>query len=157
MRNIEALSAQVRQQSGKVTMQRLAIWEALEHATTHPTAEDLFAQLKPHLPTLSLATLYNVLNELVEWGDVRRFDTGDGRIHFDPDTHPHAELICMRCHSVVDAPTLNDRKDADLRHAVHFEEIAGYRIITRTEQYVGFCPDCRHALGEHVQLAAEGQ
>lgn len=147
MRSLEALSAQVRALGGKVTMQRLAVWQTLEHDTTHPTAEDLYARLKAGFPTLSLATLYNVLNELVEWGDVRRFDTGDGRIHFDPDTHPHAELICMRCHSVIDAP-MTARSEALPVAAAIPGELAGYRIVTRTEQYVGFCPTCRQAMGE---------
>lgn len=146
MRNLDELSDQVREHGGKVTMQRLAIWQALQHNTTHPTADDLFARLKAHLPTLSQATLYNVLNELVEWGDVRRFDTGDGKIHFDPDTHPHAELICMRCHSVIDAPA--DAYGAALSIPTLPAEVAGYRIVTRTEQLSGFCPACRQQMGE---------
>lgn len=146
MRMLDALSAQVRAQGGKVTLQRLAIWQALAHETNHPTAEDLYVQLKQQLPTLSLATLYNVLNELVEWGDVRRFDTGDGKIHFDPDTQPHAELICMRCHSVIDAP--EPEHGGILPVPAVPTELAGYRIVTQTAQYFGFCPACRQAMGE---------
>ncbi len=146
MRSLNALSEQVREHGGKVTMQRLAIWQALQYDTSHPTAEDLFARLKSQLPTLSLATLYNVLNELVEWGDVRRFDTGDGKIHFDPDTHPHAELICMRCHSVIDAPAVASGEALCI--AAIPAEVSGYRIVTRTEQLIGFCPACREAMGE---------
>jgi Fur family peroxide stress response transcriptional regulator len=144
MRDVNVLSERVRQQGGKVTAQRLLVWSELLGDRTHPTAEDLYARLKPQAPTLSLTTLYNILNELVEWGEVRRFDTGDGRRHFDPNTVAHAELICMRCHSVIDAP---ETPGAPRRasHAVP-EEIAGYRIVTRSEQYYGFCPACRGAL-----------
>lgn len=148
MRDIEVLSERVRQQGGKVTAQRLLVWQALRGDRSHPTAEDLFARLRPGAPTLSLTTVYNVLNELVEWGEVRRFDTGDGRRHFDPNTTAHAELICMRCHSVIDAP----EGTGAYRHAEREmpREIAGFSIITRSEQYYGFCPACRQPLGERT-------
>jgi Fur family peroxide stress response transcriptional regulator len=137
MRSIEELSAHVRQQGGKVTPQRLAIWQALTNDKTHPTAEDLYERLRETMSTLSLATLYHVLNELVEWGEVRRFDTGDGHTHFDPDTRPHAELVCLRCHTVIDAP-----KTAYTAVTLP-SELAGYHIVTRSEQYFGYCPACQ--------------
>ncbi len=141
MRNIDVLSERVRQHGGKVTAQRLFVWQELLGDRTHPTAEDLYARLKPQAPTLSLTTVYNILNELVEWGEVRRFDTGDGRRHFDPNTESHAELICMRCHSVIDVPA---RSIALLPTGQGVpQEIAGYQIVTRSEQYYGFCPACR--------------
>ena len=145
MRDVNILSERVRQQGGKVTAQRLLVWRELLGDRTHPTAEDLYARLKPQAPTLSLTTLYNVLNELVEWGEVRRFDTGDGRRHFDPNTVAHAELICMRCHSVIDAPEMPGTRRLASRQAVPVE-IAGYHIVTRSEQYYGFCPACRREL-----------
>jgi Fur family peroxide stress response transcriptional regulator len=155
MRSVEALTEQVRRQGGKATSQRILIWRALEGDDTHPTAEDLFTRLKSQLPSLSLATLYNVLNELVEWGDVRRFDTGDGRIHFDPDTAAHAELVCLRCHSVVDAP-----RD-EVAPAPVPAQIAGYRIVARGEQFFGYCPTCQAELARmgqpvHLQGGTEG-
>ena len=136
MRSVDALEQRLRTQGGKVTSQRLLIWRALIGNTSHPTAEDLFTHLKPLLPGLSLATLYNALNELVEWGEVRRFDVGDGRIHYDPDCSAHAELVCLKCHAIIDAPDLLVPSDMP-------EEIAGYRILMRSEQYYGFCPNCR--------------
>jgi Fur family peroxide stress response transcriptional regulator len=148
MQRIEALAQRLRAQGGKVTSQRLLIWGALAGDQTHPTTEDLYARLKPMLPGLSLATLYNALNELVEWGEVRRFDAGDGRIHYDPDLTPHAELVCLRCHAIVDAH--------ELPHPAALpNEIAGYRIVMRSEQYYGYCPACRAALAAHEGATAQ--
>jgi Fur family peroxide stress response transcriptional regulator len=145
MRTVDELMAIARERGGKATAQRVIIWRALAHDHTHPTVDDLFARLKPELPTLSLTTLYHTLNDLVEWGEIRRFDTGDGHIHFDPDTSPHAELVCMRCHRVIDAP-------ADAHSATALpEQLAGYRIVTSTEQYFGYCPDCQRAMAQPQQ------
>lgn len=144
MHDIETLSTRVRQQGGKVTAQRLLVWQALYDDRTHPTADELFAQLRPQAPTLSLTTIYNILNELVDWGEVRRFDTGDGHIHFDPNTTSHTELICMRCHSVLDAPAAESPAPHGAPPVP--TEIAGYRILMRSEQYYGVCPSCQQAL-----------
>jgi Fur family peroxide stress response transcriptional regulator len=140
MRSVDELIDRVREQGGKATSQRILIWTALSEDRTHPTADDLYRRLKPLLPSLSLTTLYNVLNELVEWGDLRRFDTGDGHIHFDPDTSGHAELVCMRCHCVVDAP-----EGSVAAHAVP-AHVAGYTIVSHSEQYFGYCPLCQEAM-----------
>lgn len=142
MRTVDELIERVRQQGGKATSQRILIWTALCGDRTHPTAEDLYRRLKPALPSLSLTTLYNTLNELVEWGEIRRFDVGDGHIHYDPDTSGHAELVCLRCSKVIDAPA-----GTTPEHAVP-EDIAGYAIVTHSEQYFGYCPVCQRALRE---------
>lgn len=147
MRTVEQLVVHVREQGGKATSQRILIWAALWGDRTHPTAEDLYQRLKPLLPSLSMTTLYNVLNELVEWGDLRRFDTGDGHAHFDPDTSGHAELVCMRCRSVIDAP-----EGAVPQNEIP-RRVAGYTILSRSEQYFGYCPDCQQALSAQTAQA----
>lgn len=144
MHDVETLSQRVRTHGGKVTSQRLLIWRAIEHDQSHPTAEDLYARLRPVLPGLSLTTLYNTLTELVEWGEIRRFDTGDGHIHYDPDVSAHAELVCLGCHRVIDVP--NTGAERPLPH-----ELAGYRIVSRSEQYHGYCPDCQR-LHDHTHI-----
>jgi len=139
MNTVDALSELVRAQGGKVTSQRLIIWRALADDKTHPTAEAIYQRVKPQLPSLSPATLYSVLNELVEWGELRRFDAGDGSIHFDPDTAPHAELICLRCHRVRDIPTSRAQPPRS-------GDLEGFRVLTRSEQYYGYCAECLAAL-----------
>lgn len=148
MQSIETLAQRVRAQGGKVTAQRVLIWRALEGDQTHPTAEEIYARLRSTLPGLALATVYNTLNELVEWGELRRFDAGDGHIHYDPDCTSHAELVCLKCHAIIDLP--------DRTNQPHIPtELEGYRVVLRSEQYFGYCPACRAASettqGEHIQ------
>src|SRR5680860_1181880 len=48
----------------KTTPQRTAIYDALLRSTAHPTAEDLFAQVAPQFPMMSLNTVYYTLGVL---------------------------------------------------------------------------------------------
>ena len=43
------------------TLQRLRVLEDLRARRDHPTAEDIDRELKPRIPTLSKATVYNTL------------------------------------------------------------------------------------------------
>ena len=140
MRTIDELVSRVRERGGKVTPQRVLIYQALIGDTTHPTAEQLHARLKNVLPHLSLTTVYAALNDLAEAGDLRRFEAGDGQVHFDPDTSPHAELVCVRCKQIADAP-------APLGQEPLPAEIAGFRVLGRTTLLHGLCPACAGTIG----------
>jgi Fur family peroxide stress response transcriptional regulator len=139
VRSVEELIARVRAGGGKVTPQRVLIYQALIGDTSHPTAEQLHARLQRVLPHLSLTTVYSVLNDLAEAGELRRFEAGDGQVHYDPDTRPHAELVCVRCQKIEDAPQPHGQGPLP-------EMVAGYRLLARTELLHGVCPECQRAL-----------
>ena len=143
MRPVEELVERVRARGGKVTPQRVLIYQALYGDTSHPTAEQLHARLQGLLPHLSLTTVYAALNDLAESGELRRFQAGDGQVHFDPDTRPHAELVCVRCQRIADAPAPHGQHPLPA-------EVAGFRVLARTELLHGLCPECARA------VAAEG-
>ncbi|MCL4541498.1 MAG: transcriptional repressor, partial [Chloroflexi bacterium] len=70
MKSIQDLIERLRATGGKVTPQRLFLFRVLGSATNHPTAEELYETLRHELPTLSLGTVYKILNELVELGEL---------------------------------------------------------------------------------------
>lgn len=135
MHSVAELVGRVRARGGKVTPQRVLIYQALCDDTSHPTAEQLHARLQPLLPHLSLTTVYAALSDLAEAGELRRFETGDGQVHYDPDTEPHAELVCVRCHRIQDAPPPHGQQ-------VLPAFVAGFRVLARTELLHGLCPQC---------------
>jgi Fur family transcriptional regulator, peroxide stress response regulator len=136
----DELVSLLRAQGKKVTSQRVLIYQAVLGDRSHPTAEQIHSRLKEQLPGLSLTTVYSALNDLVQAGELRRFDAGDGSIHFDPEMRPHAELVCVRCGRIDDAPL-------ERTHRRPPAEIGGYRILRRTELLHGVCPACQ-ASGE---------
>jgi Fe2+ or Zn2+ uptake regulation protein len=136
VRTAEELVSMLRARGKKVTSQRVLIYRALLADRTHPTAEQLHARLKEHLPGLSLTTVYTALNDLVQAGELRRFEAGDGSVHFDPEMRPHAELVCVQCGRIDDAPVDQDTVPMP-------ERVQGYRILRRTELLHGVCPTCQ--------------
>src|SRR5438309_1358975 len=146
-RTTEELVALLRARGKKVTPQRVLIYRELLGDRSHPTAEQLHSRLRETLPGLSLTTVYAALNDLVQAGELRRFEAGDGSVHFDPEMRPHAELVCVQCGRIDDAPI--DREPATVPR-----RLLGYRILRRTELLHGLCPDCQAVARARVPAGA---
>jgi len=146
VRTAEELVALLRARGKKVTSQRVLIYRMLLADRSHPTAEQLHSRLKEQLPGLSLTTVYTALNDLVQAGEVRRFEAGDGSVHFDPEMRPHAELVCVECGRIDDAPT-----DRAVRMP---RQVLGYQILRRTELLHGVCPACQRTRGGAAEPAS---
>ncbi len=86
----------------KVTPQRERIFHILHQSQEHPSADVVFAQLSAEMPTVSLKTVYQVLGELVEMGEIHVLDLGLGAMRFDPNSHTHHHLVCVICNGVED-------------------------------------------------------
>lgn len=74
----------------------------------HPSAEIIYELLKKDHPTISLATVYKTLHLLKEIGIIQQFDSIEGKIRYDSETHLHLNLVCSRCGEISDiaSPTL---------------------------------------------------
>ncbi len=86
----------------RYSRQREMIYNYLKGTKSHPTAEQIYSDLKPHAPALSLATVYRNLNLLCEMGQVQKLDTGESTDRFDADVSDHSHFICEKCHTVTD-------------------------------------------------------
>jgi Fur family peroxide stress response transcriptional regulator len=123
----------------RVTPQRLAIYQALVASRAHPTAQTLFEQLCPALPSLSQATVYNTLQKLVSHGLIQEIgEAGDGAVHYDGDPRPHVNLICTNCHSV------DDFYDIPLHGLVDQVMVeSGFDVHEVRIAYYGLCGRCQ--------------
>lgn len=124
----------------RATPQRIAICELLTESHSHPTATDIYVELKEQFPSLSLATIYNTLDVLVGIGLVNALGSiGDDKVHFDADVSPHINLACLKCHKIVDATSnfINQLNDEINKNSGF--ELFGSRIL-----YYGHCPECQN-------------
>ena len=121
----------------KYSKKRQAILDALRNTTEHPSAEMLYARLKPEYPDLSLGTVYRNLAMFIRDGDVISVGTVSGQERYDAVTKPHAHFICSECGCVLDvcSPCLSE-----LDKSVESEtggEVSGHSL-----SFSGTCRSC---------------
>src|SRR5215207_7839415 len=102
MRSPDELTQIFRSQGRKVTPQRQSVFRALHGSTVHPTAEAVYEAVSAQMPTISLRTVYQTLNDLADMGEIVAVDVGTGSVRFDPHTGNHHHLVCERCGAVQD-------------------------------------------------------
>lgn len=86
----------------KRSKKREAILACVRSTDTHPSAEWVYAQLKPQLPDLSLGTVYRNLALLKQEGLITSVGVVDGMERFERDPTPHAHFVCSHCSAVID-------------------------------------------------------
>ncbi|MCP4572524.1 MAG: transcriptional repressor [bacterium] len=118
------------------TPQRATILAKLEEMHTHPTATELYAEVKERLPRISLGTVYRNLEVLREDGLIHKMEFGLADARFDACLEPHDHIRCTGCGAVSDIPATDRPFTPALPTAAGFE-VMGYRL-----EYYGLCPVC---------------
>jgi Fur family peroxide stress response transcriptional regulator len=88
----DALAQRLSDSGLRSTPQREAIYSVLLAKRDHPTAEEVFARAKPEMPMISLATVYNCLETLVQCDLVRAVNFERGPTRYCPNLQPHAHF-----------------------------------------------------------------
>ena len=102
----------------------------------HPTAEQIFWQMKQKNPKIAQATVYNNHNALVADGKLIRLPQPGSPDRYDNTTR-HDHLICTRCGA------LTDFRFTDLTRDI--ESALGARIRSYDLRIHYVCPACRKA------------
>lgn len=74
------------------TPQRELVYRLILEKRNHPSADELFARVKAQMPTISLATVYNCLESLVQCGLVRQVNFERAPTRYCPNLHEHAHF-----------------------------------------------------------------
>ncbi len=118
--------------------QRERILALLQTTGSHPTADWLYARLKPEFPRLSLGTVYRNLTILSTQGLVQKIHAGSTFDRFEARIPPHYHLVCSRCGSISDLEMPVDRKLEDRAGRMTDFQIQGHRL-----EFYGLCASCR--------------
>lgn len=124
----------------RMTAQRRAVSQALVGDHVHLTADEVFREAQAALPEISLATVYNTLNDLVAMGEVREVSYDRGPMRYDPNgPEPHDHLVCVECGEIWDVEPHGPPMELPEgeRHAY---EVLGVEVVFR-----GRCPRCAQA------------
>lgn len=123
---------------GKHFRKRDAILACLRETDTHPSAEWIYAQVKPRFPDLSLGTVYRNLTLFKQQGVISSLGTVGGVERFDADTTPHVHFICRSCGAVMDLP--HTRIPQQLCRSAAAE--AGGQVSACHLTFTGTCGTC---------------
>lgn len=138
---LKELIERLRERGCRITPQRLAILRILTSSANHPSAEDIFEQLRAQFPTTSLATVYKMITMLKEMNEVLELEFSDCSNRYDGNRpYPHTHLICLRCGAIQD-PEQAELENLPQRIASH----AGYRLVSHRFDIYGICPACQAA------------
>jgi Fur family transcriptional regulator, peroxide stress response regulator len=88
----------------RFTPQRRAIYETLCATTEHPTAETIFRRVSAMTDSVSLATVYNTLEALIQAGLVRKIPSANGCCRYDANVDEHLHVQIAETGEIVDVP-----------------------------------------------------
>lgn len=125
----------------RMTKQRRLVFDVVkELSPTHPTASAVYELAKKRMPSISLATVYNVLETLTDAEIITQVNIDREASRFCPNLHPHAHFFCDKCDSVFDVDL---HKHANAAEPWNLPD--GSRIEQMNVAMRGICPTCREA------------
>jgi Fe2+ or Zn2+ uptake regulation protein len=133
----------LRQQGYRLTPQRLAVLEVIKAGPGHMSVNDVLAGVRTQYPTLTVPTVYRILQWLKGVNLVAETDLGGGcHIYEYIADHHHHHLVCARCHRVIDLPqSFLDPISTALR------EQYGFVPCLEHVGLFGICPECQDREG----------
>jgi Fur family peroxide stress response transcriptional regulator len=110
----------------RMTRQRQEIYRLLIEHRDHPTANEVFMRAKDQLPNISLATVYNCLEALVQHGIIRQVNFERESSRYCPNLREHGhfhDAITGVIHDVDFKPGVNLTDLLDLPPGAVIEDI----------------------------------
>lgn len=119
------------------TRQRRLVLDALQGRLDHPTADQLYLELRALEPKISRGTVYRNLKILSEQGEIQHMNIA-GVERFDAWAAAHGHLVCVGCGAFSNAPLPYDAAlDQQLA------EQTGYSAPWHQTVFRGLCPACQ--------------
>jgi Fur family peroxide stress response transcriptional regulator len=136
---MERIEELFRQKGLRVTPQREAIFRLLRSSKEHPTAEQIYRDVRQVFPVISFTTVYKTMQTLEASGLLQRFNTGANIYRYDADVQPHPHFICLGCGKVEDM----EHFPADFGHYVERAAATSpNRLQFVNVFFYGYCPHC---------------
>ncbi len=137
-RQLKHYEESIAQDGLRLTRQRRHVYEVLLAQQDHPTAMDVFLRAKPAMESLSLATVYNVLETLADRGLARKVHLDRGSMRYCANVAKHGHFTCNSCGAVLDVPLLPGAELEKLHQLPR-----GYTVTRQEVSLHGLCADCR--------------
>ena len=115
----------------RMTPQRKEVYKVLMSHRDHPTAGEVYERAKRSMPTISLATVYNCLEALVQHGAVRQVNFERESSRYCPNLVEHGHFHDEMSGAIIDVPLKKGAKLSDLLELPEGAQIDNLEITLR--------------------------
>ena len=119
------------------TKQRQLVLDTVKNRCDHPTADQIYLDVRTSNDRISRGTVYRNLNLLVDTGELLHVKV-PGTDRFDGRTEYHYHILCTECKAVCDAPA---EYDSALDKSLSLS--SGFAIVRHRTVFEGLCPNCQ--------------
>ena len=119
------------------TVQRQIVLDVLLKLNTHPTIDEIYAEIHKSHPSISKTTVYRNLRLLSENGVIYQVFLPDGLERYETRSQQHYHFRCKSCGGIF---------DVDIEHPVDIngivQEKSGFQIDGHDVVFNGICSKC---------------
>lgn len=138
------VSKRLREHGLRPTGARRLVLALLGDKNDHLNPERIMKTLRNKGYPMSVATLYQNLNNLVEAGLLIRIKGPDGLMRFDTNLDPHHHLVCETCGKMID---VRINRETQLQQSpIDYQtgdSLSDWHINHINIEFKGTCPDCQ--------------
>ena len=121
------------------TLQKGIVFDVFREMHNHPSAGMVYEAVHEKYPEISKATVYRLLAEAAEEGDILRLKLTDANDRYDVTLGRHYHIVCRNCGAVADVKTKVDEQLV-LRATEGFENFSVEDIHV---EFTGLCKECQ--------------
>lgn len=135
---IEQFIQRCREHGLKVTSPRILIYRKLLEHTGHPSAEDIFREVKTEHAHISLAMVYKTMEMLAAHNLIAKVTQLHYLARYDCNNDFHHHFVCIECKKIIDVVSeqLNNLPIPKQRQN-------NFRILNYRVQFDGLCDNCQ--------------
>ena len=124
------------------TVQKGIVFEVFREMKNHPSAGMVYEAVHEKYPEISKATVYRLLAEAAEEGDILRLKLTDANDRYDFTLGRHYHVVCRNCGAVADVVTKVD--EGILVEAT--EGCESFFVEDIHVEFSGLCKNCQQTV-----------
>jgi Fur family peroxide stress response transcriptional regulator len=129
----EHLDRKIRDAGLRPSSARICVLRYLEKHRDHPTVDCIYRALRPELPSLSRASVYNSLSALEAAGLVRSLTVNGDELRYDATVEDHGHFCCEHCGAIY---------DFDIARSDGIFDFDGFLVKKKDVFVRGLCQSC---------------
>lgn len=117
-----------------------AVLAVVRASTSHPTAQEIYEEVRHTRPKIGLATVYRILHQLSQQGVIKVWGYGSESARYDARTHRHDHAFCTQCGALLDVPVEIELSREILEQAAR---ATGIEMGSHEVRIYGRCQSCQ--------------